>query len=154
MTISYSQVKYFGFVILDIVFLGMVLAFALVAFKEGSRCTFTGVLCATFTTMMYVAPLAALVPNALGILLGAIQFIVFLIYRNWTPAVMSEMEKQIDSRGINIQDINFKANNVNSKKRTFSRVDIFPITRSQFFGPNKSDPIQEHEDDVEDSGVN
>ncbi|GKA32657.1 bidirectional sugar transporter SWEET16-like protein [Tanacetum coccineum] len=55
-----NRVKYFGFVILDIVFLGMVLAFTLVAFKEGSRRTFTGVLCATFTTMMYVAPLAAL----------------------------------------------------------------------------------------------
>lgn len=55
------QVKYFGFVILDIVFFGMVLAFTLVAFEEGSRRTFTGVLCATFTTMMYVAPLAALV---------------------------------------------------------------------------------------------
>lgn len=55
------QVKYFGFVILDIVFFGMIVAFTLVAFDEGSRRTFTGVLCATFTTMMYVAPLAALV---------------------------------------------------------------------------------------------
>nr|XP_043625414.1 bidirectional sugar transporter SWEET16-like [Erigeron canadensis] len=56
-----KRVKYFGFVILDIVFFGMVVAFTLVAFKEGSRRTFTGALCATFTTMMYAAPLAALV---------------------------------------------------------------------------------------------
>ncbi|KAK9080749.1 hypothetical protein SSX86_000507 [Deinandra increscens subsp. villosa] len=55
-----KRVQYFGFVILDIVFFGMVLAFTLVAFGEDSRRTFTGVLCATFTLMMYVAPLAAL----------------------------------------------------------------------------------------------
>ncbi|GJS98471.1 bidirectional sugar transporter SWEET16-like protein [Tanacetum coccineum] len=194
-----KRVKYFGFVILDIVFLGMVLAFTLVAFEEGSRRTFTGILCATFTTMMYAAPLAALsttiktksveympillvfflflngcvwftfallvtdafvmVPNALGILLGAIQFIVFFIYKNSTPAVISEMEKgtlekQIDSRGVDIQDINFKANNVSSKKRTLSRLDAFPVTRSLSLGPNKSDPIEQHEDDTEDTGVN
>ncbi|PWA55129.1 SWEET sugar transporter [Artemisia annua] len=193
-----KRVKYFGFVILDILFLGMVLAFTLVAFKEGRR-TFTGVLCATFTTMMYAAPLAALsttiktksveympillvfflflngcawftfallvtdifvmVPNALGILLGAIQFTVYLIYRNATPTVMSELEKgtlekQIESRGIDIQDINVNANSVSSKKRTLSRVDAFSITRSPPLSPNKSDPIQQHGDDAEDSGVN
>nr|GEV49810.1 bidirectional sugar transporter SWEET16-like [Tanacetum cinerariifolium] len=152
-----KRVKYFGFVILDIVFLGMVLAFTLVAFKEGSRRTFTGVLCATFTTMMYVAPLAApstTIKTKSGAYANSPSVLPLSQRVNWTPAVMSEMEKQIDRRGIDIQDINFKANIVNSKKRTFSRVDIFPITMSQFFGPNKSDPIQEHEDVAEDSGMN
>ena len=99
------------------------------------------------------------VPNALGILLGAIQFTVYLIYRNAAPTVMSELEKgtlekQIESRGIDIQDINVNANSVSSKKRTLSRLDAFPITRSAYLSPNKSDPIQQHEDDAEANGVN
>ncbi|XP_024979036.1 bidirectional sugar transporter SWEET16-like [Cynara cardunculus var. scolymus] len=56
-----KRVTYFGFVVLDVVCFGVVVAFTLVAFEKGSQRTFTGVLCATFTTMMYAAPLAALV---------------------------------------------------------------------------------------------
>ncbi|KAI3715553.1 hypothetical protein L6452_22539 [Arctium lappa] len=145
-----KRVTYFGFVVLDVVCFGVVVAFTLVAFEEGSRRTFTGVLCATFTTMMYAAPLAALkttiktksveympvllvfslflngcvwfafallvtdifvvVPNALGILLGAIQFCVYLMYRNSPPSASEpelekgSFEKQTKSRGIDIQD--------------------------------------------------
>ena len=55
------QLTYFGFVVLDVVCFGVIVALTLVVFDKGSRRTFTGVLCATFTTMMYVATLAALV---------------------------------------------------------------------------------------------
>lgn len=63
------------------------------------------------------------------------------------------LEKQIESRGIDIQDINVNANSVSSKTRTLSRLDAFPITRSPYLSPNKSDPIQQHEDDAEGNGV-
>ncbi|KAK2965877.1 hypothetical protein RJ640_024719, partial [Escallonia rubra] len=117
-----KKVKYFGLVMLDVVFLGTVMAATLVAFHEGSRRTFVGVLCATFTVLMYASPLSVvrtviktesieympiflilslfangwvwfvfalllkdfyvLVPNAVGIVLGSVQLIVYLMYKN------------------------------------------------------------------------
>ncbi|KAK3029995.1 hypothetical protein RJ639_038094, partial [Escallonia herrerae] len=117
-----KKVKYFGLVMLDVVFLGTVMAVTLVAFHEGSRRTFVGVLCATFTVLMYAAPLSVvrtviktesieympiflilslfangwvwfvfalllkdfyvLVPNAVGIVLGSVQIVVYLMYKN------------------------------------------------------------------------
>ncbi|KVI01705.1 SWEET sugar transporter [Cynara cardunculus var. scolymus] len=47
-----ERVKYFGFVILDVVFFGVVVAVTLVVFQEASRRTFMGVLCATLTVMI------------------------------------------------------------------------------------------------------
>ncbi|KAI3703489.1 hypothetical protein L1987_73602 [Smallanthus sonchifolius] len=188
-----KRVQYFGFVVLDIVLFGMVLAFTLVAFGEGSRRTFTGVLCATFTLMMYAAPLAALrttiktksveympillvfslflngcvwftfalmvtdifviVPNALGILLGSIQLIVYLKYRNSTP-VLSELDKgcldkQVETTGIDIQDLNVKSNNVSTEKRMLSRLDAFLVIRSPSLSPKISTSNQQHEDNIE-----
>ncbi|KAI3815482.1 hypothetical protein L1987_15151 [Smallanthus sonchifolius] len=193
-----KRVQYFEFVILDIVFFGMVLAFTLVAFGEDSRRTFTGVLCATFTLMMYAAPLATLrttiktksveymsillvfslflngcvwftfallvtdifviVPNALGILLGSIQLIVYLKYKNSTPE-LSELDKgcldkQVETRGIDIQDLNAKSNNVSTQKRTLSRLEAFPVIRSPSLSPKISTSNQQHEDDIEHGGVN
>lgn len=57
----FYQVKYFGFVLLDFLFLGIVIAITLAAFHGSSRRTFIGVLCATFTIAMYAAPLSAVV---------------------------------------------------------------------------------------------
>ncbi|XP_076915133.1 bidirectional sugar transporter SWEET16-like [Bidens hawaiensis] len=198
-----KRVQYFGFVILDIVFFGIVLAFTLVAFGESSRRTFTGVLCATFTTMMYVAPLAALVrfyiilvdrivrttiktksveympillvfalflngcvwltfallvtdifvivPNALGILLGTIQFIFYLKFKNSTPMENdlenASYEKQIEFRDIDIQDSDVKPNNVSNQKRTLTRLDAFPIIRSPSLSPNRANFNLQHEDE-------
>lgn len=54
--------KYVGFVILDIIFLGTVIVVTLIAFHgHTTRRTFVGVLCATFTTVMYAAPLSVVV---------------------------------------------------------------------------------------------
>ncbi|KAL8257545.1 hypothetical protein R6Q59_029586 [Mikania micrantha] len=186
-----KRVQYFGFVILDIVFFGIVLAFTLVAFGEGSRRTFTGVLCATFTLMMYAAPLAALrttiktksvkympillvfslflngcvwftfallvtdifiiVPNALGILIGSIQFIVYWKYKNLTPDTSElergSFEKQIETRGIDVQDLN-----VITQKRTLTRLDAFPAIRSPSLSPNRSNSSHQREDDIERGG--
>ncbi|KAL8540903.1 hypothetical protein ACS0TY_002233 [Phlomoides rotata] len=114
------KVKYFGFILLDLVFLGMVVAITFAAFHGDSRRVFIGVLCATFTIAMYAAPLTAvarvirtksikympfflsfslvvnaavwftfamllkdyyvLVPNAVGIVLGSLQLIVYFVY--------------------------------------------------------------------------
>ncbi|KAJ0442892.1 putative SWEET sugar transporter [Helianthus annuus] len=192
-TTKEKRVQYFGFVILDIVFFGIVLAFTLVAFKESSRRTFTGVLCATFTTIMYVAPLAALrttirtksveympillvsslflngcvwltfallvtdifvlVPNALGILLGTIQFLVYLKFKNSTPEAgelgKDYYEKQIETSVIDIQDSNVISNNVSTQNRTLTRLDAFPVIRSPSLSPNRSPSNQQHEDDTE-----
>ncbi|KAI3525677.1 hypothetical protein L1887_04657 [Cichorium endivia] len=206
-----KRVKYFGFVILDIVCFGIVVAFTLVAFEGSSRRTFTGVLCATFTTMMYAAPLAALqttiktksveympillvfslfvngcvwltfailvtdvfvlvsvldisffhlVPNAIGILLGVIQFCVYLVFRNSTPMVVNE--KQNENRGIDFQDfgsggingIDVKVKNVIPQKRTLNRLDAFPVIRSPSLSPIRAKSTQHHEDDVEHGGEN
>ncbi|KAI3448545.1 hypothetical protein Pfo_005210 [Paulownia fortunei] len=57
------KVKYFGLVLLDLLFLGIVIAITLVAFHGSSRRTFIGVLCATFTIAMYAAPLSAVVKS-------------------------------------------------------------------------------------------
>ncbi|KAI3788808.1 hypothetical protein L2E82_01586 [Cichorium intybus] len=194
-----KRVKYFGFVILDIVCFGIVVAFTLVAFEGSSRRTFTGVLCATFTTMMYAAPLAALqttiktksveympillvlslfvngcvwltfailvtdvfvlVPNAIGILLGVIQFCVYLVFRNPTPMVN---EKQNENRGIDFQDfgsgdingIDVKVKNVIPQKRSLNRLDAFPVIRSPSLSPIRAKSTQHHEDDVEHGGEN
>ncbi|KAM7481676.1 hypothetical protein LguiB_006259 [Lonicera macranthoides] len=52
-----KKVKYIGFVILDIIFFGTVMVITMVVFHDGARRTFMGVLCATFTIIMYAAPL-------------------------------------------------------------------------------------------------
>ncbi|KAK1414801.1 hypothetical protein QVD17_30560 [Tagetes erecta] len=188
-----KRVQYFGFVILDIVFFGMVLAFTLVAFQEGSRRTFTGVLCATFTLMMYASPLATLrttiktksveympillvlslflngcvwltfallvkdiyviVPNALGILLGSVQVIVYIIYYNSTPKA-SELDKgcfdkQIETRGIDIQHLNVKSTVARTEKRTLTRLDAFQVIRSPSLSPKRSTTDQQRDDDIE-----
>ncbi|KAL4588395.1 hypothetical protein LXL04_001279 [Taraxacum kok-saghyz] len=187
-----KRVKYFGFVVLDVVCFGLVVAFTLVAFHGESRRTFTGVICATFTTMMYAAPLAALrttiktksveympillvfslfvngcvwltfallvtdvfvlVPNAIGILLGAIQFCVYLMFRNSRPIVN---EKQTEIQEFGTEDIDVKSNNMITQKRSLSRLDAFPVIRSpSLLSPHKSTSTQHHEVDVEHGSVN
>ncbi|CAH1426332.1 unnamed protein product [Lactuca virosa] len=191
-----KRVKYFGFVVLDVVCFGVVVAFTLVAFEGGSRRTFTGILCATFTTMMYAAPLAALrttiktksveympillvfslfvngcvwltfallvtdvfvlVPNAIGILLGVLQFCVYLMCKNSTPiAMVNEKETEIQDFSFgDIAGIDVKANNAIPQKRALSRLDAFPIIRSPSLSPNRSNSTQHHEADVEHGGAN
>lgn len=56
--------KHFGFVVLDLLCIGIVIAVTLVAFHGSSRRTFIGVLCATFTIAMYAAPLSAVVSQS------------------------------------------------------------------------------------------
>ncbi|KAH6762518.1 hypothetical protein C2S52_019951 [Perilla frutescens var. hirtella] len=59
------KVKYLGFVVVDLVFVGIVIAITLGVFHGNSRRTFIGVLCAAFTIAMYAAPLSA-VRNVVG----------------------------------------------------------------------------------------
>ncbi|XP_057778759.1 bidirectional sugar transporter SWEET16-like [Salvia miltiorrhiza] len=53
------KVKYLGLVVLELLFLGIVIAATLGVFHGDLRRTFVGVLCATFTIAMYAAPLSA-----------------------------------------------------------------------------------------------
>ncbi|KAL3538201.1 hypothetical protein ACH5RR_001567 [Cinchona calisaya] len=67
--------------IVNILFPGIVISSALQAFHGGSRDTFIGILCA--------APLSVMVPNAIGILSGSAQIIIYMIYKNKSPVEKS-----------------------------------------------------------------
>lgn len=47
--------------IVDVFFLGVVIAVTLLAFREGMRITVVGILCAALTFGMYAAPLSVMV---------------------------------------------------------------------------------------------
>ncbi|KAL0375780.1 UNVERIFIED_CONTAM: Bidirectional sugar transporter SWEET16 [Sesamum calycinum] len=143
------KVKYFGLVVLDLLFLGVVIATTLAAFHGSARRTFIGVLCATFTIAMYAAPLSAvravirtksvkympfllsfsllvnaaawftfamllkdyyvLVPNAVGIVLGSLQLIVYVVYKKKSSSsefidTMADGEK-LANKAIETQDV-------------------------------------------------
>lgn len=70
-----------------------------------------------------------------------------------TESEKDSFEKQNKTRGIDIQDINVKANNITSQKRTLDRLDAFPIIRSPSLSPNRSNKTQ-HEIDIKDGHVN
>lgn len=57
------QVKYSGFILVDILFFGVVIAVTMAAFHEESRRTFVGILCASFTVIMYASPLTVVVSH-------------------------------------------------------------------------------------------
>ncbi|CAK9150340.1 unnamed protein product [Ilex paraguariensis] len=134
-----KKVKFFGLVILDIVFLGTAMAVTLVAFQ--------GILCATFPIAMYAAPLSAmkaviktksveympyflslflfvnagvwftfamllkdyyvLVPNALGIVLGSLQLLLYFLYKKNSPLKMMAEEgtSNVAKEGIRMNNL-------------------------------------------------
>ncbi|KAK4406699.1 Bidirectional sugar transporter SWEET16 [Sesamum angolense] len=139
----------FRLVVLDLLFLGVVIATTLAAFHGSARRTFIGVLCATFTIAMYAAPLSAvravirtksvkympfllsfsllvnaaawftfamllkdyyvLVPNAVGIVLGSLQLIVYVVYKKKSSSsefidTMADGEK-LANKATETQDI-------------------------------------------------
>ncbi|KAF5797731.1 putative SWEET sugar transporter [Helianthus annuus] len=109
--------------------------------------------CVWFTFALSVTDIFVLVTNALGILLGTIQFLVYLKLKNSTPEAgelgKDSYEKQIETRVIDIQDSNVKSNNVSTQNRTLTRLDVFPVIRSPSLSPNRSPSNKQHEDDTE-----
>ncbi|XP_074355867.1 bidirectional sugar transporter SWEET16-like [Apium graveolens] len=140
-----KKVKYTGFILIDILFLGVVIAVTMAAFHEESRRTFVGILCASFSVIMYASPLTVvktvikkktaeympvfliftlwlngviwmvfalllsdffiLVPNAIGIVLGTIQLVVYYVYRNSSPSVLEEVSEELPKGGVIVQTI-------------------------------------------------
>nr|XP_017256478.1 PREDICTED: bidirectional sugar transporter SWEET16-like [Daucus carota subsp. sativus] len=138
-----KKVKYSGFILVDILFFGVVIAVTMAAFHEESRRTFVGILCASFTVIMYASPLTVvrtviqtktaeympvfliftlwlngviwmvfalllsdffiLVPNAVGILLGTIQLLVYFVYRNSSPSVPEDYSEEMQKGGVLMQ---------------------------------------------------
>ncbi|KAK1388467.1 Bidirectional sugar transporter SWEET [Heracleum sosnowskyi] len=136
-----NKVKYTAFILIDILFFGVVIAVTMAAFHEESRRTFVGILCASFTIIMYASPLTVvrtviqtktaeympvfliftlwlngviwmvfalllsdffiLVPNAVGIVLGTIQLLVYFVYRNSSPS--SFLSEELPKGGVIVQ---------------------------------------------------
>ncbi|KAJ9681840.1 hypothetical protein PVL29_017959 [Vitis rotundifolia] len=77
--------------ILDVGFLGAVILITLLAFHGRIQLIFVGVFCAGLTIGMYASPLSAMVPNAVGFVLGSAQLILYAVYRNKSrPSATSE----------------------------------------------------------------
>ncbi|KAI8548153.1 hypothetical protein RHMOL_Rhmol07G0250000 [Rhododendron molle] len=71
---------------LNIALVGSVIGIAIAVFDdEGKRRIFMGVVCAAVTIAMYVAPLEAMVPNAIGIATSSSQILLYMIYENKSP---------------------------------------------------------------------
>ncbi|THF94874.1 hypothetical protein TEA_013382 [Camellia sinensis var. sinensis] len=82
--------------ILDVGFLGAVIAVTMLTIHGSLKLTFVGILCAALTIGMYAAPLAVMVPNAIGFILGSAQLILYLVYKNKSSSAKSkdEMEEE------------------------------------------------------------
>ncbi|KAK3041929.1 hypothetical protein RJ639_002237, partial [Escallonia herrerae] len=175
---SRLMVKYFGLVMLDVVFLGTAMAVTLVAFHEGSRRTFVRVLCATFTVLMYAAFLSVVVPNAVGIVLGSVQLIVYLMYENKSSTSLppsksteimvedgqTKMVKDIEGNNDDMLDFTEvgeaigKIHSPIPADVQFQTSETLPLSRQYSFrhfrstaswGPNRSGPNFKHQNDAE-----
>lgn len=80
------QVKYCGFIIIDMIFFGAVMAVTMVAFHDGSRRTFVGILCATFTVIMYASPLTVVVSYIF-------HFIYSLLMKSFQTSILASIVK-------------------------------------------------------------
>ncbi|KAL1320901.1 hypothetical protein AAHE18_14G090500 [Arachis hypogaea] len=68
--------------ILDVGVLGAAILTSEIALKGEARTNAVGVMGAGLNILMYASPLAAMVPNGTGFVLGAMQLILYCIYRN------------------------------------------------------------------------
>ncbi|XP_059652376.1 bidirectional sugar transporter SWEET16-like isoform X2 [Cornus florida] len=68
--------------IFNVGFLGLVIAVAFLAIHGNVRLTFVGIICAGLTIGMYASPLSAMVPNAIGFVLGSAQLIIYGFYKS------------------------------------------------------------------------
>ncbi|KAM7469867.1 hypothetical protein LguiA_008050 [Lonicera macranthoides] len=157
-----KKVKYIGFVILDLAFFGVVMAITLLAFHGGAHRTFMGILCATFSVVMYAAPLTVVVPNAAGILLGGIQLLVYFIYdkKSSKSAQMAIEEDSIDKvkQGIDIEKLGdvdgAKTKSQSLRNPSLSRQYSFKqVIETRFTGANGARTNPPHESDVENGGI-
>ncbi|KAK3418642.1 hypothetical protein EUGRSUZ_H04550 [Eucalyptus grandis] len=80
--------------LLDVGFPGVVVAVTLLAIHGNMRLTVVGILCAALTIGMYASPLAVMVPNGIGFILGSAQLILYAIYKNQSAA--SKLEESTE----------------------------------------------------------
>ncbi|ONK66687.1 uncharacterized protein A4U43_C06F10930 [Asparagus officinalis] len=108
--ILYSPAKQKLNVILSIVAeVVVVVAFGalLISFvhDEHTRSTIVGILCIVFCIIMYVAPLAAMVPNGIGLLLTVVQLVLYAMYYRSTQKILRERKKgDIDMSDVKKED--------------------------------------------------
>ncbi|KAM7474146.1 hypothetical protein LguiB_021389 [Lonicera macranthoides] len=161
-----KKVKYIGFVILDLAFFGVVMAITLLAFHGGAHRTFMGILCATFSVVMYAAPLTVVVPNAAGILLGGIQLLVYFIYdKKSSKSAQMAIEDSIDivKEGIDVEKLGdvklgvvdgAKTKSQSLRNPSLSRQYSFKqVVETRFTGTNGARTNPAHESDVENGGI-
>ncbi|XP_021645844.2 bidirectional sugar transporter SWEET16 isoform X2 [Hevea brasiliensis] len=80
--------------LLNVGFLGVVIAVTLLALHAKLRLTFVGLICVGMTTIVYGSPLSAMVPSVLGVLLGIIQLILYAMYKKKPMSTKSTNEMQ------------------------------------------------------------
>ncbi|PIN05380.1 Multitransmembrane protein [Handroanthus impetiginosus] len=80
------KVKYFGLVLLDMVFLGIVIATTSHFMEVQDRMVVRTRVLVWFAFAMLLKDYYILVPNAVGIVLGSLQLIVYFMYNNKTSS--------------------------------------------------------------------
>ncbi|XP_010259507.1 PREDICTED: bidirectional sugar transporter SWEET16-like isoform X2 [Nelumbo nucifera] len=80
--------------LLNVGCLGLVIAVTLLAIHGSLRLTVVGFLCAGLTLGMYASPLVAMVPNAIGFVLGSAQLILYAVYRRKSASQKSTEAKE------------------------------------------------------------
>ncbi|CAK9147319.1 unnamed protein product [Ilex paraguariensis] len=117
--------------ILNIAFPGSVIVVTLLAFHGSARRTFIGIFCAAVTVAMYAAPLSVMVANAIGIVSGSAQLIIYMIYKDKSSLVESEKTEVKEAsihkleEGIKAQDMNeFDEGKLKSRSATLPKPSI------------------------------
>ncbi|XP_021637174.2 bidirectional sugar transporter SWEET17 isoform X3 [Hevea brasiliensis] len=72
--------------LLDVGFLAAAILVTRLVLQGQVRIDATGFMCCGLNIVMYGSPLAAMVPNGAGFLLGAAQLVLYAIYRNANPS--------------------------------------------------------------------
>nr|GMD46906.1 bidirectional sugar transporter SWEET16-like [Ipomoea batatas] len=86
--------------IINVAFLGAVVAVTLSALHGNTKLMSVGLLCTGLTIGMYASPLSAMIPNGIGFLLGSAQIILYFIYYQSTPAKEEEGPAHLAKGGI------------------------------------------------------
>ncbi|XP_058077005.1 bidirectional sugar transporter SWEET16-like isoform X3 [Magnolia sinica] len=82
--------------ILNVGLFGAVIVVALFAIHGSVRLTMIGFMCAGLTLGMYGSPMAAMVPNAIGFVMGSAQLAIYTIYRSRRSTTKTSHEKEVE----------------------------------------------------------
>ncbi|KAH9616469.1 hypothetical protein KSS87_014963 [Heliosperma pusillum] len=88
--------------LLDIAFFGASVVVPKLALEGRQQVDALGFICAGLNVVMYGSPLAAMVPNGIGCLLGVAQLLLYAMYRNAKPSKTDLSEKLIDESKANL----------------------------------------------------